>query len=121
MSWWVEFTSQARADLVGLDREISEAITDALVEWLEHGPPVRGERKLADITFYEELVADRILIGYVVRHRLRASTRGRERSGGAEHGSWCHRTIETVARVGRHHLDDGAGDENRTRVLSLGI
>lgn len=67
MSWRVEFTSQARADLVGLDRQISEAITDALVDWLEHGPPMRGERKLAEITFYEERVAGRVVIGYVVR------------------------------------------------------
>jgi hypothetical protein len=66
VTWNVDYTTQARLDLVGLDSELTEAITDAIVDWLERGPPRRGERVLAGVTFYEETIAGRVIVGYVV-------------------------------------------------------
>lgn len=67
MSWAVDFTTRARADLVGLDQHTSEAVTDALVAWMENGPPMTGRRELAGFAFFEETVADRYLLGYSVK------------------------------------------------------
>lgn len=66
MTWDVDFTTEVRADLVGLESVVSEALTDALVGWLDHGPPCQGERTLAGMTFYEEVIADRYVLGYAV-------------------------------------------------------
>lgn len=65
MSWDVDFSTRIRADLIGLDQAVSEALTDLVVEWLDQGPPLRGERTLAGITFYEEVVAERYLLAYI--------------------------------------------------------
>lgn len=67
MTWDVDFTTQAREDLVGLDLELMEAITDTLIAWLAEGPPRQNERVLADIRFYEASVADRVILGYSVK------------------------------------------------------
>jgi hypothetical protein len=67
VTWGIDYTSQAREDLVGLDADLTEAITDVLVSWLADGPPRRNERVLAGIRFYEATVADRVIIGYTVK------------------------------------------------------
>jgi hypothetical protein len=67
VTWDVDFTTQAREDLVGLDLELMEAITDTLIAWLAEGPPRQNERVLADIRFYEASVADRVILGYSVK------------------------------------------------------
>jgi hypothetical protein len=67
VTWDVDFTTQAREDLVGLDSELMEAITDTLIAWLAEGPPRQNERVLADIRFYEASVADRVILGYSVK------------------------------------------------------
>lgn len=46
MSWDVDFTTNARADLVGLDPAVSEAVTDVLVAWASDGPPLASRREL---------------------------------------------------------------------------
>jgi hypothetical protein len=66
VTWDVDYTTQARDDLVGLEAEVSEAITDAVIDWLANGPPRRGERTLGGITFYEETIAERVIVGYAV-------------------------------------------------------
>lgn len=67
MTWDVDFTTQAREDLVGLDLELMEAITDTLIAWLAEGPPRQNERVLADIRFYEASVGDGVILGYSVK------------------------------------------------------
>lgn len=67
MSWGVDFTTNARADLVGLDPAVSEAVTDVLVAWARDGPPLASRRELGGIVFYESTVAERYLLGYAVR------------------------------------------------------
>ena len=66
MTWDIDYTTQARADLVGLDVELTEAITDTLIDWLANGPPMGNERTLAGIRFCEATIAERILLGYTV-------------------------------------------------------
>jgi len=67
VTWGVDFTTNARADLVGLEPEISEAVTEALVSWTQGGPPRENRRQLGGIVFYEATVAGRYLVGYTVR------------------------------------------------------
>lgn len=64
VSWNVDFSTRIRADLVGLDEAVSATLTELVVEWLDQGPPLRGERTLVGITFYEEVVAERYLLAY---------------------------------------------------------
>ncbi len=66
MPWHVDFTSGVRVDLVGLESEASEALTNTLVTWLEEGPPRQNKRTMLDIDFYEAVVADRYLLAYVL-------------------------------------------------------
>ena len=66
MTWSVDFTTSIRADLVGLEPGVNEALLDALVVWTEHGPPREGARTIRGITFYETIIADRYLIAYSV-------------------------------------------------------
>ena len=61
-----DYTSRIRADLVGLDPDVSNAITDMVVAWMAEGPPREHGRVVAELTFYEAPVADRFLIGYMV-------------------------------------------------------
>lgn len=65
----VDYTSRIRADLVGLDPDVSNAITDMVVAWMAEGPPREDERVLAGLTFYEAPVADRFLVGYMVNDK----------------------------------------------------
>jgi hypothetical protein len=65
--WGIDFTTQAREDLVGLDPDVMEAITDTLISWLAGGPPRENERVLAGIRFYEASVADQVLLGYTIK------------------------------------------------------
>lgn len=66
MTWGVDYTSRVRADLVGLDPDVSDAITDVVVAWMAEGPPRDYERVVAGLTLYEAPVADRFLLGYMV-------------------------------------------------------
>ena len=66
MSWDVDFSSRIEADLVGLDESVSGALDDLVAGWLDHGPPLQGERTLGGLTFYEEVVAGRFVLAYVV-------------------------------------------------------
>lgn len=72
MSWGVDFTTNARADLVGLEPAVSEAVTDVLVAWARDGPPLAGRRELGGIVFYESTVAERYLLGYAVKEDSQA-------------------------------------------------
>jgi len=67
VTWAVDFTTNARTDLVGLDPEVSEVITDVLVAWAQNGPPLGNRRELGGMVFYESTVAERYLLGYSVR------------------------------------------------------
>ncbi len=67
MTWDIDYTTQAREDLGGLDTDLMEAITDTLIVWLAEGPPRQNERVLAGIRFYEASVADRVNLGYTVK------------------------------------------------------
>jgi len=67
VTWGIDYTSQIRADLVGLDADVSDAITELLVVWMASGPPRENARVLAGIGFYEAVVADRYLLGYSVK------------------------------------------------------
>lgn len=66
MTWDVDFATSIRADLVGLEPEVNEALLDKLVVWTEHGPPREGARTMQGITFYEAVVANHYLIAYSV-------------------------------------------------------
>lgn len=67
MTWGIDFTSQVRADLVGLEEEASEELTDVLMAWVEDGPPRENRRHLGGFEFFEATVAQRNLLGYMVR------------------------------------------------------
>jgi hypothetical protein len=64
--WAVDFTTRIRVDLVNLDPDVGNAITDMVIAWMADGPPRGHDRVVAGITFYEAPVADRFLIGYMV-------------------------------------------------------
>jgi hypothetical protein len=64
--WAVDYTTRMRADLVGLDPDVGNAITDMVIAWMAEGPPRGDERVVAGLTFYEAPVTDRFLIGYMV-------------------------------------------------------
>jgi mRNA-degrading endonuclease RelE of RelBE toxin-antitoxin system len=66
VAWHVDFTSGVRADLVGLEPDATEAVTDTLVTWLGNGPPRENRRVIRGIDFYETVVAERYLLAYVV-------------------------------------------------------
>lgn len=67
MTWGIDFTSQIRADLVGLEAEVVDLLTDTLVEWVQDGPPRENTRELAGMTFYEVTIAERYLLGYMIK------------------------------------------------------
>jgi len=67
VTWAVDFTTNARTDLVGLDPEVSEVITDVLVAWAQNGPLLGNRRELGGMVYYESTVAERYLLGYSVR------------------------------------------------------
>lgn len=67
MSWGIDFTSRVRADLVGLEEQTTEALTDALMAWVENGPPRENRRELGGTEFFEAPIAQRYLLGYIVR------------------------------------------------------
>ena len=71
VTWDIDFTTQAREDLVGLEAEITEVITDTLIGWLDNGPSLEGERTLAGIRFCEASIAERVLLGYTVDRERR--------------------------------------------------
>lgn len=67
MTWGVDFTSQARADLVGLDADASDVLTETLISWMAIGPPRENGRRLAGVLFYEATVLGRYLLGYSIK------------------------------------------------------
>lgn len=67
MTWSIAFTSQARADLVGLDTDASDAVTEALGGWMATGPPKENGRRLAGVLFYEATIVGRYLLGYSIK------------------------------------------------------
>ena len=67
MTWGVDFTSQARADLVGLDADVSDAVTETLVGWMTTGPPQENGRRLAGVLFFEATLLGRYLLGYPIK------------------------------------------------------
>jgi hypothetical protein len=64
VTWGIDCTTRARSDLVGLDPADHEAIIDSLMACSDDGPPREHGRILNQITFYEEVVADRYLLAY---------------------------------------------------------
>lgn len=66
MTWRIDYTSRVRADLIGLDPEVADTITDLLVAWTVEGPQKGGERVVGGMTIYEHVVEDRYLLGYMV-------------------------------------------------------
>jgi hypothetical protein len=66
VSWDVDVTSAYRSDLVGLESDANEAIADAILGWLNQGPPRRNPRRMAGTVFYEEVIADRYLAAYTI-------------------------------------------------------
>jgi hypothetical protein len=67
VTWGIDFTSRVRTDLVGLEEQTSEALTDTLMAWVENGPPRENRRQLGGVEFFETTIAQRYLLGYVVR------------------------------------------------------
>jgi hypothetical protein len=67
VTWAVDFTSQARADLVGLDADVSDALTETLLRWMATGPPQDNGRRLAGVLFYEFTLLGRYLLGYSIK------------------------------------------------------
>jgi len=65
VTWGVDYTTRIQADLVGLDPDVGDAITEMVVAWMAEGPPSENERVVAGFTFYEAPVTDRFLIGYM--------------------------------------------------------
>lgn len=66
MTWHVDFASGVRADLVGLEPDITKTLTDPLVTWLADGPPRTSPRTVRGVDFYEAVVAGRYLLAYAV-------------------------------------------------------
>ena len=67
MTWGIDFTSRVRADVVGLEERDSEELTDTLMVWVENGPPRENRRQLGGVEFFEATIAQRYLLGYIVR------------------------------------------------------
>jgi len=67
VTWGIDFTSRVRADVVGLEERDSEELTDALMVWVENGPPRENRRQLGGVEFFEATIAQRYLLGYIVR------------------------------------------------------
>jgi hypothetical protein len=63
---YVDFTGGVRADLVGLDATVAEALVDTLAAWLKQGPPRENRRMLLGVDVYEAVVAERYLLAYTV-------------------------------------------------------
>ncbi len=66
MLWHADFTSGVRADLVGLEPNVAEALTEMLVTWLADGPPRTNLRTMRGVDFHEAVVAERYLLAYAV-------------------------------------------------------
>jgi hypothetical protein len=67
VTWGIDFISRVRTDLVGLEEQTSEALTDTLMAWVENRPPRENRRQLGGVEFFETTIAQRYLLGYVVR------------------------------------------------------
>jgi len=67
VTWGIDFTTRVRADLVGLEQQTLEQLTDTLMAWVENGPPCENPRRLGGIEFFETVIAQRHLLGYIVR------------------------------------------------------
>lgn len=67
MTWGIDFTRRVHADLVGLEDPTNEVLTDTLMVWVENGPPRENRRQLGGTEFFEATIADRYLLGYIVR------------------------------------------------------
>jgi hypothetical protein len=67
VTWGIDFTSRVRADLVGLEEPVSQVLTDTLKAWVESGPLRENRRELGGIEFFEVSIAERYLLGYIVR------------------------------------------------------
>ncbi|MGH9918682.1 MAG: hypothetical protein ACRD6W_07435 [Nitrososphaerales archaeon] len=67
MTLGIDFTSRVRADLVGLEEQAGEELTDILMTWVEDGSPRENRRQLGGIEFFEAIIAQRYLLGYIVR------------------------------------------------------
>lgn len=73
MTWDIDFTTRFRADIVGLEADVDEAIMLVLVGWMSDGPPREDARCMIGIEFYEATIADRNVVAYSiddVRHRF---------------------------------------------------
>ena len=66
MTWHVDLTERFLSDRIGLQADLSEAITDTIVSWIETGPPRQNPRDVAGITVYQEPVAGALLLGYMI-------------------------------------------------------
>jgi hypothetical protein len=66
VTWGVDFTTQARTDLVGLEPDVNETLIDILIAWMEDGPPRENGRVMLGIEFFEAVVAERYLVAYSV-------------------------------------------------------
>jgi hypothetical protein len=66
VTWGVDFTTQARTDLVGLEPEVNETLIDLLITWMQDEPPRENGRVMLGIEFFEAVVAERYLVAYSV-------------------------------------------------------
>lgn len=66
MSWAVDLTDVAQADLVGLEPGVYNAVMDAVNEWTLLGPPRDNRRDMAGMVFYEVGIANRYLLAYMI-------------------------------------------------------
>jgi hypothetical protein len=66
VTWGVDFTTQARTDLVGLEPGVNESLIDTLMAWMADGPPRDNGRVMLGIEFYEAVIADDYLMAYSV-------------------------------------------------------
>jgi mRNA-degrading endonuclease RelE of RelBE toxin-antitoxin system len=66
VTWGVDFTSRVRTDLVGLESDVHDAITETLLDWARNGPPRERGRTMQGIEFYEATVAERYLLAYSI-------------------------------------------------------
>jgi hypothetical protein len=66
VSWHADFANEFRIDLIGIERVAHDEAMDLVVQWQSSGPPRENERNLGGISLFEEVVAGRYLMAYII-------------------------------------------------------
>ncbi len=66
MTWTADYTRRIDEELIGIDPEIREAVTDLVKLWTETGPSRTNRHDVAEMELFETPVGARHLMGYII-------------------------------------------------------